>query len=63
MLMETQTLYILIFTIVVLILFWMMPNSKIKAISNFIVSILTVLPLVGMIKAIIDLNKNRKSKT
>ena len=61
--METQTLYILIFTIVVLILFWMMPNSKIKAISNFIVSILTVLPLVGMIKAIIDLNKNRKSKT
>jgi len=60
--METQTLYILIFIIVLLILFWMMPNSKIKAIGNFIVSILSVLPLVGLVKAILISNKNRKSK-
>lgn len=52
--METILLYILGFIVIMTLLLWMIPSTKIKAIGGFFSVVLPKIPLVGMTKAIFE---------
>jgi F0F1-type ATP synthase assembly protein I len=61
--METILLYIFGFIIAMTIILWMIPNQKIKAIGGFFAIVLPKIPFVGMIKAYLDAQSKKGSKT
>jgi membrane protein YdbS with pleckstrin-like domain len=60
--METTVLYLLCFIVIMTLIFWMMNNQKIKTITASFVAVLSVLPLVGIVKAICSLKRSRNKK-
>lgn len=52
--METILLYILSFIVIMTLLLWMIPSTKIKAIGGFFSVVLPKIPLVGIMKAIFE---------
>ena len=59
----SETLIWMIFTLVLIILFWVMPDKKINTIRKFITSILQVFPLSKIAEVILTYihNKNKAS--
>ena len=59
----SETLIWMIFTLVLIILFWVMPDKKINTIRKFITSILQVFPLSKIAEVILIYihNKNKAS--
>ena len=58
--METNGL--LIWSLVLLAMFWMMPNQKIKVIFGEIRKILQILPISKIAQAVISCNKKKENK-
>lgn len=55
----SETLIWMIFTLVLIILFWVMPDKKINTIRKFITSILQVFPISKIAEAILTYIPNR----
>ncbi len=49
--METIVLYVLIWSLVLVVLFWIMPTKKMKVVSKEVKSLLQVLPISEIIKS------------
>ena len=49
------------FIIVIIVLFWLMPNKKIKSIRKFLTSLLQVLPISKIAEAFIAYINTKKS--
>lgn len=48
--MDSTIIYLLTWMFFMSILLWLMPNSKIKAITDFFSSVLPKIPITGIIK-------------
>ncbi len=57
--MNLNILMFMIFFIVVVLLFWRIPDKKLKLITVFIKSLLQVLPITQVIKMIIEVRKKK----
>lgn len=57
--MNLNILMFMIFFIIVVLLFWRIPDKKLKLITVCIKSLLQVLPITQVIKMIIELRKKK----